>query len=200
MPRYPLTATCLREPGGLRRANKAPTPQPKSRSRRPCCKLTNHSGFKLELKDKSNMTFWYFMTEVQPHGCEFCLGGKCGKFLAGVQNQAFSGCKERINTVVHADLEETNPAKPNLPFPNKSHPVCNSSKSCESKFPLCCSEVWLSVRLTWHESPHWPPSTLFTCHTSYNWHQLTIRSDCTHDATVDQTKRLTSPKDSGMAV
>lgn len=81
------------------------------------------------------------LTEVQPHGCEFSLKHKCGKFWAGFQNQAFSGCKERINTVVHADLEETNPAKP-----NQSHPVCNSSHVQEimpKKVSVALAEAWL---------------------------------------------------------
>lgn len=47
---------------------------------------------------------------MRPHVCDLCLARKCCRFPAGFQTQAFSGCKERIDTVVHADLEETNPA------------------------------------------------------------------------------------------
>lgn len=65
-------------------------------------------GDSFELKDKPSLTFACVLLRGQVQQ------------IRSIQNQAFSGCKERINTVVHTDLEETNPAKPTSQFPNQS--------------------------------------------------------------------------------
>lgn len=106
----------------------------------------------------------------------FCLEDKCSKFVAFRIRPSLDARNASIQSSTLTWKKQIRPSQPPS-FPTSPNPVFNSSYVNEimriASFRLCCSEVWWSLWLTWHESPHWPSGTLFTC-TSHNWqHVLT---------------------------